>query len=878
MAKKNAISVVVGISGDSKKLAELAEKSDVFREALAKAKVEAGEVKKSLLNWSQGVQAIDAVTNTIKNVMGAFNDFNEGMKATQRENAMTTQLTGKTGEEMLRLRNSVKITADQFGTDFSDTMVAVNSLAKGFGITTEEAMKLMQDGFVSGANANGEFVDTLKEYPRYFKEAGLSAEQFVAITTAAAQQGIYSDKGVDVIKEGNLRIREMTKSTAEALEGIGISATKVQEDLANGSLSTFDVMQMVSAKLSELPASSAAVGTAIADIFGGPGEDAGLEYILTLANVQTNMDAVKTAAGEMAAQQEAQLQTQENLKNSFLGLIDLSAMYANVQPYVELAAQVGTTALGIGGLIKTINEMNIAQGVAKARILAVAGAQKVVAAASAVWKGVQVALNFVLSANPIGLVIMAIGALVTGVIAAYNHCEGFRKICDQVWAALKPLATAIMDGLAKAFEWLVEKCKEAWEWLKNILKLGDKKVEVKVDVKKSKTSAPKTDFGDKYNSTGGTGTGGTGAGKVPKITAPKVDTNAAAEEEAKGLIGKLESQIADARKRLNEATSEATIEAINKEIEGYEAELKRYESLGKTVGDAVATGVEKSEKALKENAVTLADISDNIEALNKQLQTATFAEAAGINQQIKAWQAKADAIRNAGKEAAKTGKTTGEALRSGWSGVKGIGSAVEGLQNAITGTGNAWEKLTGVVDGFLSLYDSFNQVIEIIATLTGLTDLLTAAKQGEAAATAAATGAAVSGAASEVAASTSVAVAKEGETAANTSAAVSGALSAHSGIPFVGIAMGLAAAAAIIATMLSIPKFATGGIVSGPTLAMVGEYGGASHNPEVIAPLDKLRDILAPSAGADLAGVEFKIKGRTLVAILEKENNINKRS
>ena len=861
MAKKNAISVVVGISGDSKKLADLAEKSDVFREALAKAKVEVGETKKALLNWSQGVQAIDAITNTIKNVMGAFNDFNESMKATQRENAMTTQLTGKTGEEMLRLRNSVKITADQFGTDFSDTMVAVNSLAKGFGITTEEAMKLMQDGFVSGANANGEFVDTLKEYPRYFKEAGLSAEQFVAITTAAAQQGIYSDKGVDVIKEGNLRIREMTKSTAEALEGIGISSAKVQEDLANGSLSTFDVMQMVSAKLAELPASSAAVGTAIADIFGGPGEDAGLEYLLTLANVQTNMDAVKASAGEMAAQQEAQLQTQENLKNSFLGLIDFSAMYTNVQPYVELAAQVGTTALGIGGLIKTIHAMNIAQGVAKARILAVAAAQKVAAAASAVWKGVQVALNFVLSANPIGIVVMAIGALVAAVIAAYNNCEGFRKVCDQVWSAVKSVATAVWDGLVKAFNVCADACMELWDWICKIFGVAGKKVEVAVSVKKTAGSTDKggLNFGE-YNSTGGTGTGGTGTGgRASKITVPKVDTSAA-EEEAKGLIGKLEAQIADARKRLNEATSEATIEAINNEIEGYEAELKRYESLGKTVGDAVAAGVEKSEKALKQNAVTLAEISDNIEVLNKQLQTATFAEAAGINQQIKAWQEKADAIRNAGKEAAKTGKTTEESLRAGWSGVKGIGSAVEGLKNAITGTGSAWEKLTGIVDGFISLYDSLNNVINIISSLSGITQTLTAAKQGEAAA------------------SLANANAKHAEAAANTSAAVSGALAAHSGIPFVGIALGLAAAAAIISTMLSVPKFAAGGIVSGPTLAMVGEYGGAGHNPEVIAPLDKLRNILAPSAGADLAGVEFKIKGRTLVAILEKENNINKRS
>lgn len=845
MAKKNAITAVVSISGSAKDLSELVGKSEALKDALAKAKVEVGQTQKSLLNWSQGVQAIDAITNTVRNVKEAFSEFSATMKQQAQESLQVTQLTGKTGEEMLRLRNAAKVTSEQFGTDFTDTMIGVNSLAKGFGISAEEALKLIQDGFVAGANANGEFVDTLKEYPRYFKEAGLSAEEFIAITTNAAQQGIYSDKGVDVIKEGNIRLREMTKATADALEGIGINAEAVQADLQAGSLTTFEVMQLVAGKLNELPASSAAVGTAIADIFGGPGEDAGLAYIQSLATVQTNMEAVKAAAGETAAQQAQQLATQEELKNSFLGLIDLSAIYTNVQPYVDFAAQIGTTMLGVAGLVKTMQTLNIAAALAKTRTLAVAAAQKVVAAASAVWKGVQVALNVVLSANPIGLVVMAIGALVTAVIAAYNNCEGFRKVCDQVWAALKPLATAIMDGLAKAFEWLVEKCKEAWEWLKNILGLGGKKVEVAVNVTKpTNTNAPATNFGDKYNSTGGTG-GGTGAGgyKPPKISAP---AEAVAEEAATGLIGKLEAKVAQARKDLANATTEAAITALNESLAADEAELERLRNLGVKGGEAVAAGVAEAVKVLDPSANTLKGISDNIEVLNKQLQTATIEQAAGLNQEIKLWQAKADEIRNAGKAAEDTGIKTEEALRGSWAGLKGIGGALTGIYESIIGTGSAWEKLTAIVDGFISLYDNFGKVLEIIKSVTALTTILTAAKQAE--------------------------------TNANVKAAVSSALAANAGIPLVGAGIGAGAAASILAVMGSIPAFAAGGIVSGPTLALVGEYGGASGNPEVIAPLDKLRGMLNPAGAMDLSSVEFKIKGRTLVAILDKEINLSKRS
>lgn len=846
MAKKNAITAVVSISGNVKELAELVDKSDALKDAFARAKVEVGQTQKSLLNWSQGVQAIDAITNTVRNVKEAFSEFSATMKQQAQESLQVTQLTGKTGEEMLRLRNAAKVTSEQFGTDFTDTMIGVNSLAKGFGISAEEALKLIQDGFVAGANANGEFVDTLKEYPRYFKEAGLSAEEFIAITTNAAQQGIYSDKGVDVIKEGNIRLREMTKATADALAGIGINAEAVQADLQAGSLTTFEVMQLVAGKLNELPANSAAVGTAIADIFGGPGEDAGLAYIQSLATVQTNMEAVKAAAGETAAQQAQQLATQEELKNSFLGLIDLSAIYTNVQPYVDFAAQIGTTALGVAGLVKTFKELNIASALAKTRTLAVAAAQKVVAAATAVWKGVQVALNVVLSANPIGLVVMAIGALVTAVVAAYNNCDGFRQVLNKAWEAVKPLAIAIKDVLVKALDILIDVCKDAWDWIKKIFGVAGKKIDVAVNVKKTTNrNASATNFGDKYNSTGGTGTGtgSTGGYKPQKISAP---AEAAAEEAAVGLIGKLEAKVAQTRKDLANATTEAAITALNESLAADEAELERLRNLGVKGGEAVATGVAEAVKVLDPSANTLAGISDNIEILNKQLQTATIEQAAGLNQEIKLWQAKADEIRNAGKAAEDTGIKTEEALRGSWAGLKGIGGALTGIYESVIGTGSAWEKLTAIVDGFISLYDNFGKVLEIIKSVTALTTILTAAKQAE--------------------------------TNANVKAAVSSALAANAGIPLVGAGIGAGAAASILAVMGSIPAFAAGGIVSGPTLAMVGEYGGASRNPEIIAPLDKLRSMLSPAGGVDLSSVEFKIKGRTLVGILDKEINLNKRS
>lgn len=110
--------------------------------------------------------------------------------------------------------------------------------------------------------------------------------------------------------------------------------------------------------------------------------------------------------------------------------------------------------------------------------------------------------------------------------------------------------------------------------------------------------------------------------------------------------------------------------------------------------------------------------------------------------------------------------------------------------------------------------------------------------------------------------------------------AVSTAL-AKSGIPFPFNMIAAATAAAGATTLLNaaIPKFASGGIVSGPTVGMMGEYPGARSNPEVIAPLNKLKDLMNPAGGNTVVlpdGIE--IDGYKLRILLKKvETSVNNR-
>jgi hypothetical protein len=91
----------------------------------------------------------------------------------------------------------------------------------------------------------------------------------------------------------------------------------------------------------------------------------------------------------------------------------------------------------------------------------------------------------------------------------------------------------------------------------------------------------------------------------------------------------------------------------------------------------------------------------------------------------------------------------------------------------------------------------------------------------------------------------------------------------------------LVAGSAILKAQISAgPKytaFAEGGIVSGPTLGLMGEYPNARSNPEVIAPLDKLKGMLKSGDSSSGFVASTSIQGRDLAIVLERYNKDSKR-
>ncbi|WP_418428429.1 phage tail tape measure protein [Barnesiella intestinihominis] len=312
----NAIKEAIGLNSDfAKTLFEIAEGGTG-----ATTKIKAfGKTLLSLIK-SPSFMAVAGIVG-VGSAFKWWYDYNAGLVEATR---LTKQLTGLSGNELKQFRNEVQAISDTFGKDFRETLNTANALTRQFGISTDEAVSLLKEGLISGADVSGEFLQNVREYSTFFKEAGLNADEFIAIVSQTNKDGLFSDKGIDAIKEATIRLREMTTATSTALENIGLDSKQVQKDLVSGSKTIFDVIREISARLGELPENSAAVGAAIADIFGSPGEDAGLQYLKTLKDIDTSMQTVIKSSGELGELQRARIDSEIELQNAISEFADIT--------------------------------------------------------------------------------------------------------------------------------------------------------------------------------------------------------------------------------------------------------------------------------------------------------------------------------------------------------------------------------------------------------------------------------------------------------------------------------------------------------------------------------------------------------------------------
>lgn len=280
-----------------------------------------------------------------------FYDYNKGLMEATR---LTREFTGYTGEALETMRNSIAATADTMGKDFKDVLGTADNLMANFHLSGEQAMDVINKGFASGADLSGDMLQKIQQYAPTFHDAGISADQMVAIIQQT-RSGIFSDKGLDIIDMASKKIREMSSGTASSLDAIGISSKQVQKDLANGTKSTFDVIQEVSTKMKNFGADSQQVGDVLKNVFGKQGAAAGIQLIEQLDTMTTDIEEVKKQTGEWGETQLENIKLHKELNTYLSSMFDMSQH--GFEEMIEKGKMFGTKVLVqiMKGLFNTIN-------------------------------------------------------------------------------------------------------------------------------------------------------------------------------------------------------------------------------------------------------------------------------------------------------------------------------------------------------------------------------------------------------------------------------------------------------------------------------------------------------------------------------------------
>lgn len=277
------------------------------------------------------------------------------------------------------------------------------------------------------------------------------------------------------------------------------------------------------------------------------------------------------------------------------------------------------------------------------------------------------------------------------------------------------------------------------------------------------------------------------------------------------------------------------------------------------------------EMKIRIEAIGIEELQSRIEAIQKRLADTTNPVSPEQRRDL-------IELANTYKSFQKKAVSAISMVRSAWGGVSSIGNTVESLSNTLRGNASAWQKLSAVLNAVLQMEENFkalNQVMRIFGLVSAANKTI---KEQETTATIVNAQAVQTEAQTTIAAATAKTAANKAEATTNVAGAAAKTFNAHAAIPWVGIAAAAALTGVMIATMASLPKFAEGGIAYGPTLGLFGEYAGASHNPEVVAPLDRLRSLIAPQESSGGGSVRFRIEGRDLVGVLSKVSRHNGRN
>ena len=333
--------------------------------------------------------------------------------------------------------------------EYREDMAKLDAAFTDAGHSTETAQQAY-DGFYRILGESDRSVEAVN----HLAELTKNEEELAQWSTIAA--GVTAKFGDSLPIEGlteaaneTAKVGAVTGPLADALNWAGISEDEFNEKLA--------------ACNSEQERASLITST-----LNGEYAAAAEEYNKLTANTQAARDAtnnMEQAQAALGAAIEPVTTAWTNMKANALQWFVDTGLPALQTGWQWIQDNIPAIAVIVGGLT--------------AAWLAFGGAQTILNGVQTAGIAIQTALNAVMNANPIGLIILAITALVAGFMILWNNCEGFRNFWIGLWEKIKTAAGAVAEWFKNAWNTTIEWLKgavatikdffsEAWEKIKEV--------------------------------------------------------------------------------------------------------------------------------------------------------------------------------------------------------------------------------------------------------------------------------------------------------------------------------------------------------------------------------------------------------------------------
>lgn len=390
-------------------------------------------------------------------------------------------IKGISPDEIEDVTANALLMAKSFDTDVNEVTRGVNNLVENFGISADKAFDMFTAGGQRGMNMSNEMFNNVAEYSGLFETMGYSAEEYFGILERGASKGVYNlDQVNDVVKEFQIRIKDGSKTTSDAMELMSKDTQSVWDQFLKGEGTVKDVASTVIDELKTMEDQTKA-GQIAVELFGTQWENLESDAVYAMLGTTAEMKNFEGAAQQAAdvAENSFSNRIKGAFRDATMGIAELGNttqgkelldwMATSAEKLVPLLVEIGQKALDFATFIKdnwgTIKEIIIPLiatlttlklgFMALNVITTVTGWINKMKGAVTVAGGALKLLFGIMRANPIGAVITIVGLLVGAIVSLYRNSETFRNIWDTVWNGVKRAAATAVNGVIEEINRLI---------------------------------------------------------------------------------------------------------------------------------------------------------------------------------------------------------------------------------------------------------------------------------------------------------------------------------------------------------------------------------------------------------------------------------------